>query len=445
MHKERPTGHEPAEPLTFVDVFAGCGGLSLGLMRAGWKGLFGVEHDSNAFGTLHDNLVIDRANLSFAWPKWLPRQPHDAAKLFKEYHGELRKLAGKVHLLAGGPPCQGFSSAGKRNANDPRNRLVETYLEYVELLRPTLVLIENVRGITSDFGGADEKLNYATWIIGALSANYVVSTRMLDTSMFGVPQRRQRFFMIGVRRDVALQHSSNPFDTIERLRQTFLRTKGLHSVPVSAKAAISDFELARNQKRPSSESPGFEEIAHSGILLTSYQRLMNAGLAGPIPDTRLARHRPEISQRFAKIIALSHDEGRLNKSLSQEIKASLGLRKSAIRVVDPDSPAPTITSMPDDLLHYSDPRTLTVRENARLQSFPDWFAFRGKYTTGGERRRREVPRFTQVANAVPPLVAEAIGIALAQLIRPPSLHSAPIAQARPQAPPMTPDDAEVRA
>ena len=74
--------------------------------------------------------------------------------------------------------------------------------------------------------------------------------------------------------------------------------------------------------------------------------------------------------------------------------------------------------MPDDLIHYSEPRTLTVRENARLQSFPDWYTFHGKYTSGGDRRRKEVPRFTQVANAVPPLVAEAIGLTISRLIKP---------------------------
>ena len=72
--------------------------------------------------------------------------------------------------------------------------------------------------------------------------------------------------------------------------------------------------------------------------------------------------------------------------------------------------------MPDDLIHYDEPRTLTVRENARLQSFPDWFAFQGKYTTGGKRRRHEVPRFTQVANAVPPLLAEALGEVLMEIM-----------------------------
>ena len=91
------------------------------------------------------------------------------------------------------------------------------------------------------------------------------------------------------------------------------------------------------------------------------------------------------------------------------MREQLGIRKLTTRVLDPDLPAPTVTSMPDDLLHYREPRTLTVRENARLQTFPDWFRFCGKYTTGGHLRRLEVPRFTQVANAVPPLLAEILG------------------------------------
>jgi DNA (cytosine-5)-methyltransferase 1 len=106
----------------------------------------------------------------------------------------------------------------------------------------------------------------------------------------------------------------------------------------------------------------------------------------------------------------------LNTTISSDLRARFGLKKKALRVLDPDRPSPTITSMPDDLIHYSEPRTLTVRENARLQSFPDWFSFKGKYTTGGDLRAREVPRFTQVANAVPPLVARAIGEMMIDLL-----------------------------
>jgi DNA (cytosine-5)-methyltransferase 1 len=400
---------------SFIDVFAGCGGLSLGLLQAGWKGLFAVEHDRNAFQTLHDNLVAgDGSRPKFDWPAWLPKEAHSASGILAQYEAQLHSLAGQVDLLVGGPPCQGFSSAGRRDPNDPRNKLVHSYLELVGQLRPKLVLIENVRGITKDFddeNAASGRINYAQWIIDELSTSYVVYTRMLDTSTFGVPQKRHRFFVIGVRRDIARSIKGDPFDTVEQYRTGFLRAKGVAAIPVTSRSAISDLEVGRNGTLPSVDSDGFEQIGYVGPI-TSYQRMMNGGLDRAPPDTRMARHKPEIVARFQKIIEFCEFDGRLNLSLSPELKASLGLKKCAIRVLDPDNPAPTITSMPDDLIHYSEPRALTVRENARLQTFPDWFAFKGKYTTGGELRRKEVPRFTQVANAVPPMVAEAIGVAL---------------------------------
>ena len=398
----------------FVDVYAGCGGLSLGLMQAGWTGLFAIEHEENAFQSLHHNLIACDARFRFQWPSWLPESPHGVEEVLQNYSTQLQKLAGKIDMLVGGPPCQGFSSAGKRDPNDPRNALVKTYLQFVNLLKPKLVLIENVRGINSDFGGEQTnsgRVNYADWILAALSKHYSVSTKIIDLSDFGVPQKRHRFFIIGVRSDLLTNHALDPFDIIENTRHSFLRSKGVFTVPVSSKTAISDLEIGRNGTIPSRDSNGFEDISYVSPG-TSYQKLMNNG-SGTIPsDTRLARHRPHITERFTKLIKLCQATGRLNVSLDPELRASLGLQKKAIRVLDPDRPSPTITSMPDDLIHYSEPRTLTVRENARLQGFPDWFTFKGKYTTGGHRRRTEVPRFTQVANAVPPLAAEAVGIAL---------------------------------
>lgn len=382
-------------------------------MAAGWKGLFAVERDENAFASLNENLIKKGGKNQFAWPKWLPKTPHGVDDVLATHREALLALRDKVDLLAGGPPCQGFSAAGRRVANDPRNHLTESYLNFVSLVRPRIVLIENVKGIAVDFDDADEesgKINYAKRIMQALSADYTVHAEILDTSLFGVPQKRKRFFIIATRKDVEVSYGETPFKFIERLRYAFLAEKGISS-PVSAKSAISDLEIIRNGVRPSSDSVNFEEIGYKGPL-TAYQRLMNAGVGANMTDTRLARHRPEIKSRFEKIIELCHADGRLNISISPELRASFGLKKCAIRVLDPENPSPTITSMPDDLIHYSEPRTLTVRENARLQSFPDNFVFKGKYTTGGERRRREVPRFTQVANAVPPLVAEAIGRAL---------------------------------
>src|SRR5258706_540076 len=102
--------------------------------------------------------------------------------------------------------------------------------------------------------------------------------------------------------------------------------------------------------------------------------------------------------------------------LSKLDRERLGLSKHRTFPMAPDKLAPTVTTLPDDVLHYSEPRILTVRESARLQSFPDWFKFRGKYTTGGDRRKKECPRYTQVGNAVPPLLAQAIGTGIARAL-----------------------------
>lgn len=408
----------------FIDVFAGCGGLSLGLIQSGWSGLFAVERDKNAFETLSHNLIHNDGPGCFKWPKWLPVEPMGVTDMLEQYQDHLKGLKGRVDMLVGGPPCQGFSSAGKRNPSDPRNRLVEAYLDFVRLIEPRIVLIENVRGITADFssnveGGA--RMNYARRIIETLEQQYRVVTNIIDVSQYGVPQKRHRFFIIAIRKELVGQDFA-PFERLEAFRQTFLRNKGINSLPVSTRMAISDLEVTRNGTIPSRETSGFEEIRYSGPM-TSYQAIMRAGAAEGVTDTRLAKHRKDIQERFAKFIEICHSEGRLNKSLSPELKASFQLKKSAIRVLDPDQPSPTITSMPDDLIHYSEPRTLTVRENARIQSFPDFFQFKGKYTTGGERRKQEVPRFTQVANAVPPLMAEALGYVLAKAVEEATLTS----------------------
>jgi DNA (cytosine-5)-methyltransferase 1 len=243
-----------------------------------------------------------------------------------------------------------------------------------------------------------------------LASEYVVHSRLLDTSTFGVPQRRHRFFIIATRKG-CFDETPCPFQCIESARLSFLKSKSIGTMPVTVQRAISDLEIMTNGTRASRDTAGFQEIRYKSPR-TTYQRLMNAGVGATITDTRLARHKDKIAKRFKTLIKMCHSNGRLNLPLSPEVRESFGLRKRAIRVLDPDQPSPTVTSMPDDLIHYKEARCLTVRENARLQSFPDWFAFHGKYTTGGTRRRKEVPRFTQVANAVPPLVAEAIGLSL---------------------------------
>lgn len=395
--------------IVFADAFAGCGGLSLGLMQAGLEGRFAIEHDKFAFATLKANLLGKGSEFRFSWPCWLPKEPITVGKLLRDYLDELKSMEGKIDLLVGGPPCQGFSSAGRRKHDDPRNKLFASYLKIVEALKPKAVLIENVRGFTMDFNVERGVKNYSHKLRERLSERYDVFEELLNLSQFAVPQLRTRYFLLGLRPGLC---EANPFDLLKNRLPSFLRSLRLKA-PVTSWAAISDLELSRGGKQPSTETTGFDEIKYT-TPLTHFQKLMGAGETVP-GDLRLARHSEDITERFQEIIELSHAEGRLNTSISDEMRARFGLKKRALRVLDPDRPSPTITSLPDDLLHYREPRALTVRENARLQTFPDWFSFKGKYTTGGHLRRKEVPRFTQVANAVPPLVARAFGEMLVEL------------------------------
>jgi DNA (cytosine-5)-methyltransferase 1 len=403
-----PEAYPGTPPPTYIDVFAGCGGLSLGLHRSGWRGLFAIEKDSFAFATLEANFLTEGTRFSYDWPSWLAKQPWTVEGVIAKHREQLIALRGKIDLLAGGPPCQGFSSAGRRRADDPRNVMVDRYLELVEILQPKIILLENVRGFTLDFkarAGGSTGENAAAQLTRKLSEDYAIEAQILRACDFGVPQNRPRFILIGVKKGLDLAVGA-----LTDLRLSKALVLQRHGLPAtnSARDAISDLEVGKNDLLPCPDSPGFEAIGYKGPI-TPYQRAMRDGHdAGP-SDTRLAKHTASIRERFADIIQMCKDEGRSNRQLSPEMRAKLGITKMATRVLDAALPAPTVTSMPDDLLHYSEPRTLTVRENARLQSFPDWFAFRGKYTTGGHRRRIEVPRFTQVANAVPPLLAEILG------------------------------------
>jgi DNA (cytosine-5)-methyltransferase 1 len=410
---ENSAGPEASSPV-FIDLFAGCGGLSLGLKRAGWRGLFAVEKDDFAFATSDANFN-GHPQYDYEWPAEIERRPWDIGELLATKGELLASYAGKIDLVAGGPPCQGFSHAGRRNPDDPRNKLFEDYLKLVDLVKPRIVLVENVRGFDSTFSNDGSPKNFAALLKERLGVDYDCISEIIRASDFGVPQARPRFILVGVRRgEPAARKLASFFVELLRASPGFLKERGLPLRP-SARDAISDLEIEHNGRVACLDSKGFEAISYRGPR-SEFQKAMRDGAAGPPSDTRLAKHRPDIEARFKEIIRASREEGRLNVTISKEVRARFGLKKMAIRVLDPLGTSPTITSLPDDLLHYSEPRTLTVRENARLQTFPDWFVFKGKYTTGGERRRIEIPRFTQVANAVPPLLAEQIGEVLRDAI-----------------------------
>lgn len=404
--------------LQFIDAFAGCGGLSLGLMAAGCKGMFAIEKSPLAFATLKHNLT-ENGDFSFAWPSWLPVQAMTCEDLITTYANEVGKLSGHVDLIVGGPPCQGFSTAGKRNPADPRNKMTEQYLALVGLVKPRFIVIENVAGFNMKFEnekdiellmGDAKKQSYAEYIAARLTQQgYKVSAGLINCSDFGVPQNRQRFLMICERDD---QHSKMPdlLAALKLSRIEFLTKRGLaFDKPIGTREAISDLEISGRELVPclDSTTPGFKEAVYlQPSTPTKYQSLMRRAAPDIIPNSRrLPKHKPDTIKYFKLVQTIC----RPGVSLSISERKMAGTRKQSTTVLHPDLPAPTVTTLPDDIVHYSEPRILTVRESARLQSFPDWFAFQEKYTTGGKLRKQECPRYTQVGNAVPPLLSEAIG------------------------------------
>ena len=395
---------------TFIDLFAGCGGLSLGLIKSGMRGVFAIEKNSDAFSTLKHNLIDgDRGN--YEWPEWLPCKAMKTSDLLSKYRGKLKDLRGKIDVVAGGPPCQGFSFAGRRNSQDPRNKLTEEYIEIVNILRPKFLILENVKGFTSAFSNSDER-PYSETVVETLEqlgwGGYKVFDKMLNASVFGVPQPRPRFILLAIRADLVEENLSNPFDDIEEFAKEFRNARSLNGHEITVKEAISDLRVSNKKLVASEDSKGFVQIKYKAPKkLSEFQVLMRDGLKNSqSPNSlRLARHKPETRKRFEKVLA----ECPKGKSLSKEFREKLNMKKQCFTPLHPDQISKTITTLPDDLLHYDEPRILTVRENARLQTFPDWFEFKGKYTTGGPRRKIECPRYTQVGNAVPPLMAEALG------------------------------------
>ena len=187
----------PGNTGTFIDLFAGCGGLSLGLMQVGWQGLFAIEKEKLAFQTLSHNLISKTEGLSYKWPEWLPQKPMELAELLDDYEKELHGLNQKIDLVVGGPPCQGFSAAGKRNYSDPRNQAYKEYIRAIQILKPRFLLIENVKGIQSSFKNG--KTPYSQVIIELLEQEgYKVFSEILAAKDYGIPQLRPRYFAIGV-------------------------------------------------------------------------------------------------------------------------------------------------------------------------------------------------------------------------------------------------------
>ena len=394
-------------PMTYIDFFAGCGGLSLGLGQSGWQGVLAVEKDPMAFLTFKKNLIDEDApyNHFKLWPDWLSKEPHSIEDILENeiVCEQLRKISGKIDLVAGGPPCQGFSVAGARNGKDPRNLLVFKQIEAIKILKPKFAIVENVGGFERKFvtkpmqGGSISVAEEAVKELQVLG--YCVGKVLINAADYGVPQVRQRVILFAISRDYAGDLDSKRLfeDILEKVgidqRKEFHLSTDRY---VNVEEAISD--LAGDEIVEDAEFPGFQTCKYLPPI-GAYQKLMRKDADGKdVPTShRFNRHNQKVIDLY-RLALDTQPPGRLSKEFLYEN----GCHSNKRFVLDTERPCSTVTTAPEELIHYKYPRVVTLREMARIQSFPDAFTFYGRYTLNGPSRGVDVPRNAQIGNAIPP-------------------------------------------
>lgn len=414
--------------LRFIDLFAGCGGLSLGALKSGFTGEIAIEKQENAFNTLHHNLVCEKKNelrtnseiKSFEWPDHIERKNHCIDDFLKENEDYLKSLKGKIDLIIGGPPCQGFSNAGKRNEKDPRNQLYKSYLNFVKHVEPSIILIENVAGIASKFNESSK--SYKDNIISKLKKDYHVGGDLISSDIFGVPQKRKRYIIIGFKK-TSFEDKIKIQDVFTKIKNDSLSFTKNHTINgnkfdisnTKVICALSDISAKGKTNKPyvdeNAKFKAFKTYNYSKHS-NDYQRLMRLSMNGAEhPDShRIGDHKEDTVFKYQSLINITHrnpERSSFNFTKDELVEARWNSKKKIINVLKKDHPSPTLTTCPFDYIHYDEPRILTVREFARIQSFPDWFEFKGVYALSGSHSYK-TPRYSQIGNAVPPLMAESI-------------------------------------
>ena len=380
--------HNQRTPLKVLDLFSGCGGLSLGLHLAQnpkWRfeTVAAIDIWDTACETYEVNLGLKPVVIGVS----------------KESVKAALKQVGKVDVVVGGPPCQGFSTSGKRALDDPRNKLVLAYLEAVKLAKPKLFLMENVVGFTTfQDGNLLREVKAAAATLG-----YRVRAGIVQASIVGVPQRRRRFIMVGVRED---------------LNQFVFPGESSHAKCGSLDLDV-DLTFRDGQERWTfwdavSDLPSLKAGESSNLYAKKPQNDLQKFLRG---DCEFPTHHQAVGHRPAFIEMMSYiPEGKsaidpdVQAIIPEALRPKSGYPNSYARIRR-DKPAPTITrnfTTPSsaNCIHPTQNRALSIREGARCQTFPDSFQFKGSL----EDQR------LQIGNAVPPLLGKALGEALLQTL-----------------------------
>lgn len=338
-----------------IDLFCGIGGLSLGFEQAGFQPVAAIDMWKDAINTYNHNRTVKVAqtiSVEDFNKKILPT-------VIKE---------NKIRGIIGGPPCQGFSTVGKREIDDPRNKMYLEFYKAVKIANPDFFVIENVKGMLTLNNGAFVKDLLRRF--GKTGLGYKISYKLLNAADFGIPQNRYRVFYVGLK------------------DKEFIFPTEFKTPKLSAKDGISDLLHSTN-----------EEYGTSPV--NNFQKTMRGKSTHPL-NQDYTNHTDQTIEIISKI----PDGGNI-KDLPPKFWQVRKYNKAFERMSS-TRPSNTIDTGHRNYFHYSEPRIPTVRESARLQSFPDEFEILG--TRGSQ--------YKQVGNAVPPMLAKIIADAImAQLKR----------------------------
>jgi DNA (cytosine-5)-methyltransferase 1 len=420
-----------------LDLFAGCGGLSLGMEQAGFTPILFSEINLNAAETymanrkeeeiipVGDIYSLTDANLAILKSYW------------KQHRG-----IEDIDLVCGGPPCQGFSGIGHRRTfalekrDIPSNQLFQEMVRVIKAIRPKIFLFENVRGLlVSKWSANGRKGEIFEQVLREFRQipGYAVRWELVHAKDYGVPQNRPRVLLVGLRYDILCnpveqmslledENEGGNYHIDGKLVPTAVAKGFLPSpsgMPPTMEELLSDLlddeylGKAQTDRYPTAPKSDFQRI----LRMLPDGKLLGKG--AKLTEHEYSNHSPSIRKKFEYMIA---NNG--------EIPEEMRTKKFAQRVFSKEWPqeGPNITActLPEDYVHYSQPRGPTVREWARIQTFPDWYVFTGARTTGGRRRAgdpslgiwtRDVPKYTQIGNAVPVLLARGVGEHFAKLLR----------------------------
>lgn len=373
---------------TLVDLFAGCGGLSLGLEHAGFETVFFNEIVPNYASTYIANRELSEEN-------YYVGDINNLIENINDHSSVLLNPERPVSLVSGGPPCQGFSMANRqRIIDDPRNQLYKAFLRFLSIIRPKFFVMENVRGMSNKIGEIYEDFeNY-------LGEDYHYDYRLYQLQDFGIPQNRERFFLIGNRLGI---DPSKVFSQIETYkREPFVLRDVLKGLPKLQTKKV------KYQNVESLES-GFTEVEFDYLKNDFYHYINGDREIRKLYNHKNRYNNPRDVEIFSR---LPQGADSLHESIEDIMpyKNRRNIFKDKYFKLDETKICKTITAhMQYDCNMYIHPweaRGLSPREAARVQTFPDDYVFMGPQNSW----------YAQIGNAVPVKFAEIVGLSIADFL-----------------------------